>query len=76
MSPTLQDLKVAASGLPAGEQAELVQYLLRSLDDPEREDGRAEWLALAERRMAEVRAGKVVGIPGDEVVKHLLEPRR
>ena len=37
---------------------------------------RAEWLALAEQRMADVRVSKVVGIPGDEVVRHLLEPRR
>lgn len=76
MSPTLQDLKAAASGLPVGERAELAQYLLRSLHDQEEEGGRAEWLALAERRMAEVRAGKVVGIPGEDVVKHLLEPRQ
>jgi putative addiction module component (TIGR02574 family) len=76
MSPVLQDLKAAACGLPAGERAELALYLLHSLEDQGGEDSRAEWLALAERRMAEVRDGKVVGIAGEEVVKQLLEPRR
>lgn len=76
MSPTLQDLKNAASGLPAGERAELAQYLLRSLDEQDEEGARAEWLALAEQRMAEVRAGKVIGIPAEEVLKNLLEPGR
>jgi putative addiction module component (TIGR02574 family) len=76
MSLTLEGLKDAASALPAGKRAELAQYLLRSLDEQDEEGARAEWLALAEQRMAEVRAGKVVGIPAEEVLKHLLEPRR
>jgi putative addiction module component (TIGR02574 family) len=75
MSLTLNDLKDVVSGLPVGERAELAQYLLRSLDDQEEERARAEWLALAEQRMAEVRSGKVVGIAGEEVVKHLLKHR-
>lgn len=37
---------------------------------PENE-ARIEWLALAETRMADVRAGKVVGIPAEEVMKNL-----
>jgi putative addiction module component (TIGR02574 family) len=71
MSPTLQDLKNAASGLPAKERAELTQYLLRSLDEQDEEGARAEWLTLAEHRMAEVRAGKVIGIPADQVLRNL-----
>ncbi len=62
MSPTLEDLKHAASGLSAKERAERAQYLLRSLDSSSE-----EWLALAEQRMTEVRSGKVVGIPAEEV---------
>jgi len=76
MSPTLQELKNAAANLPTGERAELAQFLLRSLDATDEEETRAEWLALAEQRMAEVGAGKVVGIPAEEVVKNLLGPRR
>jgi len=76
MSLTLQELKNASSDLPADERAELAQFLLNSLEEQDEERTRAEWLALAEKRMAEVRAGKVVGIPAEEVLKNLLRPRR
>jgi putative addiction module component (TIGR02574 family) len=72
MSLILQEIKNAAAGLPAGERAELVQFLLRSLDEQDEEGAQAAWLALAEQRMAEVRAGKIVGIPAEEVLKNLL----
>jgi putative addiction module component (TIGR02574 family) len=74
MAVTLQNLKDAAAALPVAERAELAQFLLRSLDEGEEADARAEWLTLAERRMAEVKAGKVVGIPAEEVLRTLLEP--
>jgi putative addiction module component (TIGR02574 family) len=70
MSPSLEQLKATLSGLPTPERAELAQYLLHSL---EAEDARAEWLALAEQRMVEVRAGRVVGIPAEEVLGNLPE---
>ncbi len=76
MSLTLQELKNAASELPSGERADLAQFLLRSLDEQDEDGAQAEWLALAEQRMAEVRAGKVVGIPAEEVLKNLLGPGR
>jgi putative addiction module component (TIGR02574 family) len=76
MSPNLQELKDAASGLPPRERADLAQFLLRSLDEEDEQAVRAEWLALAEQRMADVRAGKVVGVPADQVLKSLLDPRR
>ena len=68
MSPSLEQLKVTLSDLPMPEQAELAQYLLRSLEAAG-EDAWAEWLALAEQRMAEVRADRVVGIPAEEVLR-------
>ena len=75
MSPSLEQLKVTLSGLPAAERAELAEYLLHSLE-LEKETIKAEWLALAEQRMAEVRAGQVAGIPAELVLKNLLEPGR
>jgi putative addiction module component (TIGR02574 family) len=72
MSLNLQELKNAASDLPADERADLARFLLRSLDEPDEDGAHAEWLALAEQRMAELRAGKVVGIPAAEVLKTLL----
>lgn len=37
---------------------------------------RCQWLALAEERMAEIRTGKVVGIPAEQVLKSLLGSER
>jgi putative addiction module component (TIGR02574 family) len=74
MNPTLKELKDAASGLPTRERAELAQFLLRSLDDPDEQAVRAEWLALAEHRMAEIRAGRIIGLPAEEVLENLLGP--
>lgn len=68
MSLTLQELKHASSCLPADERAELAQFLLKSLEEQGEVGVRTEWLALAEKRMGEVRAGTVVGIPAEEVL--------
>ena len=75
MSNSLEQLKATLARLPVAERAELAQYLLRSLDTEE-PNSKAEWLALAESRMEEVRSGQVVGIPADEVLKNLLEPEQ
>jgi len=73
MSATLEELKSTVSGLPISERAELAHYLLRTLEAPD--EGAAEWLALAERRMNDVRAGRVVGIPSEQVLESLRRPR-
>ncbi len=75
MPLTLDQLKDAAADLPLSERTELAQFLLSRIDDAEAAEVRAEWVALAERRMAEVKAGRVIGIPADEVVRTLLEPK-
>lgn len=74
MSPSLEELKVTLSALPLPERAELASYLLHTLE-PADEGAAGEWLALAERRMAEVRAGRVVGIPAEQVMEGLRRPR-
>ena len=53
----------------------MAQFLIRSLDDGEEADVRAEWLAVGERRMTDVKAGKVTGIAAEEVLRTLLDPR-
>ena len=68
MSATLEELKSTVSGLPTPQRAELAHYLLRTLEAPD-EGAAAEWLRLAERRMADVRAGRVVGISAEQVVE-------
>lgn len=74
MNTTLDELKSTVSNLPVLERAELVHHLLRTLEAPE-EGAAAEWLALAERRMAEVRDGRIVGIPAEQVMQSLRRPR-
>jgi putative addiction module component (TIGR02574 family) len=74
MELTLEQLKDAASDLPLPERAELAHFLVQSLDEQQAADIKAEWLAVAERRMADAKAGKVIGIPAEEVLKNLLEP--
>ena len=74
MSTSLEELKQTLAGLPEPDRAELAHYLLRTLDPAEGEAA-AEWLALAEQRMAEVRAGRVEGIPAEEVLKALPRPK-
>ena len=75
MTPNVEQLKAVLSHLTPSEQAELAQFLLRSLE-PVEEGAPAEWLALAERRMAEVRAGRVVGIPAEQLLQELREARQ
>lgn len=70
MLALLDQLKVAASNLPAPERAELAQYLLHTFDAAE-EGAAEEWAALAERRMADVHAGRVTGVPAEEVMEGL-----
>lgn len=66
MNLTLQELKTAAGELPAPQRAELAHYLLESLEPVE--EGWAEaWHAELDRRMEEIRSGKEVGIPVEEV---------
>jgi putative addiction module component (TIGR02574 family) len=68
MNRSVDQLKITLASLPVADRAELAQYLLRSLE-PEEEGARGDWLALASERMADVRAGRVVGIPAEEVLK-------
>ena len=64
---TIDELKRQALQLDPSVRADLARELLESLDDlPEPEIERL-WLEEAERRRADVQAGKVVPIPMDEV---------
>lgn len=69
MDATLEELKSTVSSLPVSERTELVHYLLRTLEAAE------EWLALAEQRMVEVKAGRVIGIPVEQVMECLQRQR-
>ena len=61
-----KDLIIEAVSLPVEERALVIDSLLRSLNQPESEIDK-KWVAVAKRRLAELRSGSVESIPGQEV---------
>lgn len=55
-----------AVSLPVEERALIVDSLLRSLNQPDSETDK-QWANEAKRRLAELKAGHVEAIPGNEV---------
>ena len=56
--------------LPVEDRTLLVDSLLRSLNQPE-SDIDKEWASVANRRLIEMRSGKVQSVPGDEVFERV-----
>ena len=63
---TTKQLIDEAVSLPVEERTLVVDSLLRSLNAP-REDIDRQWAVVAQRRLAEIRSGRVKPIPGEEV---------
>ncbi len=61
-----------AMSLPVDIRALIVNKLLESLN-PSRKEIDALWAAEAEKRIEEIRTGKVKTIPGEEVFKEIRE---
>jgi putative addiction module component (TIGR02574 family) len=61
-----EELVVLALKLDPAERFDLVDQVLHSLDKPDPEIDRL-WLEEAERRLAAYRAGKVQGIPAEDI---------
>ena len=61
-----KELIAEAISLPVEERAIVVDSILRSLNSPE-DDIDRQWIVEAERRLDEVRIGRVKAIPGDQV---------
>jgi putative addiction module component (TIGR02574 family) len=81
MSPTEQSLWDAALSLPPETRVELAEAIWASLPDEPLEaeldeDIQSAWISEAQRRMAEVEAGNVKLVPGDEVLKRLRARKR
>lgn len=54
-------------GLPASALAELARRLIASLDDTDDGDVDALWIEEAERRLSEMREGKIQAVPAEQV---------
>lgn len=67
---TVNDLVKQALQLEPAKRSELAEEILHSLDQPDPAMD-AVWLKEAERRLAAYRAGKVKGIPAEDVVGKL-----
>ena len=66
-----QELFDEAVSLPVEIRTQLVDKLLRSLHPVQKEIDEL-WAAEAEKRVEEIKSGKVKTIPGDEVFKKVL----
>lgn len=71
MALALEDVARQALSLPADEKASLIDRLLVTMDAEVLSAREEAWLGEAERRYREMKAGKVVGIPADEVFASL-----
>lgn len=61
-----KDIIQEAATLPVEERAIVVDSLLRTLNPPDAEIDRA-WVRIAQRRLADLRSGRVQPVPGDQV---------
>ncbi|MFZ0317752.1 MAG: addiction module protein [Candidatus Sulfotelmatobacter sp.] len=71
MSPEVSELLKRALALPVEERAALANTLLDSLEDAE-ESVQAAWDEEVARRMQDLRAGKAVTVPWEELHQELL----
>ncbi|MGA2975647.1 MAG: addiction module protein [Spirochaetia bacterium] len=61
-----------AAALPVEERVIVIDSLLRSLNVPDEETDK-QWSAVAQRRLAELRGGRVRAILGDQVFSRIKE---
>jgi len=64
-----REVESKALKLSSRERARLAQRLISSLDQGVDVDAEELWLHEAERRLAEIKSGKVAGIPADKVIR-------
>jgi putative addiction module component (TIGR02574 family) len=69
MARLARELESQALKLSRRERARLAQRLISSLDQEVAADTERLWLAEAERRLDELKSGKVVGIPAAKVLR-------
>ena len=70
MGSNLDQLTADAMKLPLRDRVQLAQRLVSTLEDEIESDTEALWFAEAERRLEELRSGKVQGIPAEDVFRN------
>ena len=76
MSNNFDEVLSAALSLSPGARAMLADHLLESLDAENEKGNEAIWAEEAERRMQEIRDGRVQPIDGELVMRELRARRR
>ncbi len=71
MSPEVSDLLKRALALPVDERAALANTLLDSLEEPQ-QSVQAAWDEEVARRIQDLKAGKAVTVPWEELHQQLL----
>jgi putative addiction module component (TIGR02574 family) len=69
MARLMRDLESKALKLSPRERARLAQRLISSLDQEADADAEKVWRDEAERRLDELKSGKVAGIPAEKVIR-------
>ena len=69
MAKRARELESQALKLSRRERARLAQRLISSLDQEVDADAERLWLAEAERRLADLKSGKVAAIPAERVIR-------
>lgn len=69
MTSPARQIESKALKLPPRDRARLAERLISSLDDKEDADAEKLWVREAERRLDELRAGKVKGRPAASVFR-------
>ena len=69
MSINLDQLTADAMKLPLRDRVQLAQRLVLTIDDEIENDTETLWFAEAERRLAELRSGKVKGIESEDAFR-------
>jgi putative addiction module component (TIGR02574 family) len=74
--PELEKITSQILSLPPETRAELAEILIQSLDEKEDADIRSAWLLEIQRRDQEIRSGKMVCKPADQVLREAREQLR
>lgn len=69
MSSNLDQLTADAMKLPLRDRVQLAQRLVSTLEDEIEADTEALWFVEAERRLEELRSGKVQGVNADDAFR-------
>lgn len=72
-SSSIESIQQAALQLGPDDRAHLAHALVQSLGSLSEFEIAKLWLDESERRSQELRQGKVVGLPGDEVMRRISE---